>query len=89
MKLLGFDCPADKSLIYSVVVAVLYCACEGSEQRIVPTGVASGDNEIEQRRNFSEKHFPGVAPCGFRLDGHDGNAVRDGSRPSVCYPVRG
>ena len=64
-------------------------AREGKEQRIVPTGVASGDNEIEQRRNFSEKHFPGVATCGFRLVGRDGDAVRDGSRPSVCYPVRG
>ena len=64
-------------------------AREGKEQRIVPTGVAPGDNEIEQRRNFSEKHFPGVAPCGFRLVGHDGGAVWDDSRPSVCYPVRG
>ncbi|MCM1083948.1 MAG: hypothetical protein NC428_10765 [Clostridium sp.] len=64
-------------------------AREGMEQRIVPTGMAVRDNEIEQRRNFSEKHFPGVAPCGFRLVGHDGGAVRDASRPSVCYPVRG
>ena len=29
--------------------------------------VAAGDNEIEQHRNFSETHFPGVAPCRFRL----------------------
>ena len=64
-------------------------ACEGMEQRIVPTGMAARVNEIEQHRNFSEKHFPGVAPCGFRLVGHDGGAVRDVSRPSVCYPVRG
>ena len=62
---------------------------EGMEQRIVPTGMAARDNEVKQRRNFSEKHFPGVAPCGFRLVGHDGGAVRDVSRPSVCYPVRG
>ena len=31
--------------------------------------VAAGDNEIEQHRNFSETHFPGVAPCRFRLLG--------------------
>lgn len=71
------------------------CTCdnivarEGMEQRIVPTGMAVRSNEIERHRNFSEKHFPGVAPCGFRLVGHDGDAVRDVSRPSVCYPVRG
>lgn len=64
-------------------------AREGMEQRIVPTGMAVRGNEIEQYRNFSEKHFSGVAPCGFRLVGHDGGIVRDGSRPSVCYPVRG
>ncbi len=64
-------------------------AREGMEQRIVPTGMAARDNEVKQRRNFSEKHFPGVAPCGFRLVGHDGGAVRDVSRPSVCYPVWG
>ena len=51
--------------------------------------MAAGDNEIEQHRNFSEKHFSGVAACGFRLVGHDGGAVWDGSRPSVCYLVRG
>ena len=63
-------------------------AREGMEQRIVPTGMAARDNEVKQRRNFSEKHFPGVAACGFRLVGHDGGAVWD-RRPSVCYPVRG
>ncbi|MEY8392705.1 hypothetical protein AALA98_15350 [Lachnospiraceae bacterium 45-W7] len=56
-------------------------AREGMEQRIVPTGMAVGDNEIKQHRNFSEKHFPGVAPCGFRLVGHDGDAVRDEAVP--------
>ena len=64
-------------------------AREGMEQRIVPTGMAARDNEVKQRRNFSEKHFPGVAACGFRLVGHDGGAAWDISRPSVCYPVRG
>ena len=49
--------------------------CEGKEQRIVPTGVATGDNEIKQRRNFSETHFLGVAPCGFCWDRHDGNVM--------------
>lgn len=68
-------------LIYLSVVVVLHCACEGSEQRFVPTGLATGDNEIEQHRNFSETHFPGVAPCRFRLDGHDGNAVWDEAVP--------
>ena len=57
-------------------------AHEGKEQRIVPTGMAVRDNEIKQHRNFSEKHFPGVAPCGFRLDGHDENVVRD--QPFQC-----
>ena len=64
-------------------------ACEGMEQRIVPTGMAARGNEVKQRRNFSEKHFPGVASCGLCLVGHDRDTVRDGSRPSVCYPVRG
>ena len=64
-------------------------AREGMEQRIVPTDMAVRGNEVKQHRNFSEKHFPGVAACGFRLVGHDGGAVRDVSRPSVCYPVRG
>ena len=40
------------------------CACEGKEQRIVPAGLAAGNNEIKQHRNFSEKHFSGVATCG-------------------------
>ncbi|MBO5033564.1 MAG: hypothetical protein J6D08_17065 [Lachnospiraceae bacterium] len=39
-------------------------AREGMEQRIVPTGMAAGDNEIKQHRNFSEMHFSGVATCG-------------------------
>ena len=64
-------------------------AREGMKQRIVPTGMAARDNEVKQRRNFSEKHFSGVAACGSRLVGHDGGAVWDVSRPSVCYPVRG
>ena len=68
-------------LICLAVVVVLQCACEGSKQRFVPTGLATGDNEIEQHWNFSETHFPGVAPCRFRLDGHDGNAVWDEAVP--------
>ena len=68
-------------LIYSVVLAVLHCAREGSKQRFVPTGLVTGDNEIEQHRNFSKTHFPGVAPCRFRLDGHDGNIVWDEAVP--------
>ena len=67
--------------IHFVVLLVLYCACEGSKQRFVPTGLATGDNEVKQHRNFSEMHFPGVAPCSFRLDGHDGNAVWDEAVP--------
>lgn len=63
-------------------------AREGMEQRIMPTGMAVRGNEIEQHRNFSVTHFPGVAPCGFRLVGHDGDIVRD-CRPDVCYPVGG
>lgn len=50
--------------------------------------VAAGDNEIEQHRNFSETHFPGVAPCRFRLVGHDGGAVWD-CHPNVCCPAGG
>ena len=73
---------------YFVVLVVLYCACEGSKQRFVPTGLATGDNEIEQHRNFSETHFPGVAPCRFRLVRHDGGAVWD-CRPNVCCPAGG
>ena len=71
-----------------MVRMILYCACEGPKQRFVPTGAASGDNEIKQRRNFSETHFSEAALCGFRLDGHDGDAAWD-SRPCVCYPIRG
>lgn len=56
-------------------------AREGMEQRIVPTGMAVRGNEIEQHRNFSEKHFPGVAACGFRLVGHDGGTVWDEAVP--------
>ena len=41
-------------------------AREGTEQRIVPTGMVTRGNEIERHRNFSEKHFSGVAACGFR-----------------------
>ena len=63
-------------------------AREGMEQRIVPTGMAVRDNEVKQRRNFSKKHFSGLAACGFRLVGHGGGAAWD-CRPSVCYPVRG
>ena len=65
-----------------MVRMILYCACEGPKQRFVPTGAASGDNEIKQRRNFSETHFSEAALCGFRLDGHDGGAAWD--RPSQC-----
>lgn len=59
----------------------MHCACEGSKQRFVPTGAASGDNEIKQRRNFSETHFSEVALCGFRPDGHDGDAAWDKAVP--------
>lgn len=59
----------------------MHCACEGSKQRFVPTGAASGDNEIKQRRNFSETHFLEVALCGFRPDGHDGDAAWDKAVP--------
>lgn len=86
MEIKGWQNPIsceDVPAMYNIV------AREGMEQRVVPTGVAAGDNEIEQRRNFSEKHFPGVAPCGLCLVGHDGGAVRDVSHPSVCYPVWG
>ena len=54
---------------------------EGMEQRIVPTGMAVRDNEVKRHRNFSKKHFSGVAACGFRLVGHDGGAVRDEAVP--------
>lgn len=56
-------------------------AREGMEQRVVPTDMAVRDNEIKQRWNFSEKHFPGVAACGFRLIGHDGGAAWDEAVP--------
>ena len=56
-------------------------AREGMEQRIVPTDMAVRGNEVKQHRNFSEKHFPGVAACGFRLVGHDGGAVWDEAVP--------
>jgi len=88
MKLLGTDFPANRSLICFAVAVILYCACEGSEQRFVPTGLATGDNEIKQHRNFSEMHFSGVAACGFCLDGHDGGIVWD-RRSNVCYPAGG
>ena len=41
MKLLDTDYCADKSLNCLAVVVVLYCACEGSKQRFVPTGLGS------------------------------------------------
>ena len=81
MKLLDTDYCADKSLNCLSVVVVLYCACEGSKQRFVPTGMAVRDNEVKRHRNFSKKHFSGVAACGFRLVGHDGGAVRDEAVP--------
>ena len=40
-KLLGADCPVNHSLIHLAVVVILYCACEGSKQRFVPTGRGS------------------------------------------------
>jgi len=55
----------------------------GTEQRFVFTGVAARKNEIKQHRNFSRKHFPGVAACGFYLTGKfhvkgkDRNTVRE------------
>lgn len=81
MKFLGADCFCKRMAICFVAMAVWHCACEGSKQRFVPTGLATGDNEVKQHRNFSETHFPGVAPCRFRLDGHDGNAVWDEAVP--------
>lgn len=56
-------------------------AREGMEQRIVSTGMAVRDNEVKRHRNFSKKHFSGVAACGFRLVGHDGGAVWDEAVP--------
>ena len=34
-------------------------ACEGSEQRVVPTCVAAGDNEVSCAFGFQQKAFPG------------------------------
>lgn len=56
-------------------------AREGMEQRIVPTGMAVRRNEVKRHRNFSKKHFSGVAACGFRLVGHGGGAVWDEAVP--------
>lgn len=36
-----------------------YVACEGSEQRVVPTCVAAGDNEVSCASGFQRKAFPG------------------------------
>ena len=77
MKLLGADCFCEKLVTDFVTRVVWHCACEGSKQRFVPTGMAFGDNEIKQHRDFSETHFSGVASCGFCLDGHGRGAVRD------------
>ena len=81
MKLLGTDCLADFA-----VLVVLYCACEGSKQRFVPNELVTGDNEIEQHQDFSKTYFPGVASSRFRLDGHDGNTVRDEAAPMYVTP---
>lgn len=54
---------------------------EGMEQRIVPTGMAVRRNEVKRHRNFSKKHFSGVAACGFCLVWHDGDAVWDEAVP--------
>lgn len=62
-------------------------ACEDMEQRILPTGMAVRDNEIKQHQNFSEKHFLGVAACGFCLIGHDKNAVWDEAVPVYVTPL--
>ena len=62
-------------------------AREGSEQRIVPAGVAAGMNEVKQRRDFSYTHFPGVAACGFCLDGRGGDAA--GCAGPCMLPVSG
>lgn len=77
MKFLGADYFCKRMATYFVAMVVRHCACEGSKQRFVPTGMASGDNEIKQHRNFSETHFSGVASCSFCLAGHDRNAVWD------------
>lgn len=36
-----------------------YVAREGSEQRVVPTCVAAGDNEVSCVSGFQQKAFPG------------------------------
>lgn len=77
---------------YIFMVSGLWCACIVA-MKVLSVGlclpdVVAGDNEIEQHRNFSETHFPGVAPCRFRLVGHDGGAVWD-CRPNVCCPAEG
>ena len=41
-----------------------------TEQRIVPTGLAAGDNEVKQRRDLSESIFREWLPA---------DAVRDGA----------
>lgn len=64
-----------------------FAAREGSEQRIVPAGVAAGMNEVKQRRDFSGTHFPGVAACGFCLVGHGGDAA--GCAGPCMLPVSG
>lgn len=53
----------------------------------MPAGVAAGMNEVKQRRDFSEMHFPGVAACGFCLDGHGGDAA--GCAGPCMLPVSG
>lgn len=51
-----------------------YYACKAdlsyTEQRIVPIGLAAGDNEIKQRRDLSESIFREWLPA---------DAVRDGA----------
>lgn len=41
----------------------------------MPAGVVAGMNEVKQRREFSDTHFPGVAACGSCLDGRGGDAA--------------
>ena len=36
-------------------------ACEGTEQRVVPTGVAARDNEVDGAPAFQQKHWQRVA----------------------------
>ncbi len=49
--------------------------------------VAAGDNEIEQHRNFSKTHFPGVAPCRFRLVGHDVVICKGYNKGEIEYAI--